>query len=192
MLPQTIKIFRFSQLWFYELAIQAVLLPVFPVWSYSSTGSFQARGSMMVSTHLLGSNAFFFLRLLFISTLPRIPWYAILGCFTAWWCQEFQVREDENKKASSDPGSRIHTMSSSPLSIPWSKSQDQPILKRIEKSTPSPVVGIAMSHWHGETWFIEGHYPNDLPQEIILELSVTQEEKMTWGRSLQVEEIKFS
>ena len=146
----------------------------------------------MVSTHLLGSNAFSFLRLLFIATLPHIPWYATLGCFTAWWCQEFQEREDENRKASSDPCSRTHTMSSSPLSILWSKSQDQPRLKRMEKSTPSAIVGVAMSHWHRETGFIGGYYPNDLLQEIILELSVTQEEKMTWGRSFQVEEINFS
>lgn len=130
----------------------------------------------MVSTHLLGSNAFSFLRLLFIATLPCIPWYATLGCFTAWWCPEFQEREDENRKAS-DPGSRTHTRSSSPLSILWSKSQDQPRLKRMEKSVPSAVVGVAMSHWHRETWFIGGHYPNDLPQEIILELSVTQDRR---------------
>ena len=135
----------------------------------------------MVSTHLLGSNAFSFLRLLFIATLPCIPWYATLGCFTAWWCPEFQEREDENRKAS-DPGSRTHTRSSSPLSILWSKSQDQPRLKRMEKSIPSAVVGVAMSHWHRETWFIGGHYPNDLPQEIILELSVTQEEKNDLGK----------
>lgn len=62
------------------------------------------------------------------------------------------------------------------------KSQDQPRLKRMEKSTPSPVVGVAMSHWHRETWFIGGHYPNDLPQEIILELSLTQEEKNDLGK----------
>lgn len=66
--------------------------------------------------------------------------------------------------------------------VHWSKSQDQPRLKRMEKSTPSPVVGVAMSHWHRETWFIGGHYPNDLPQEIILELSVTQEEKNDLGK----------
>ena len=137
---------------------------------------------MTVPTHLLGSSAFSLLRLLFIFTLPRIPWQATLGCYAAWWCQEFREREDGNRKASSDPGSRTHTMSSSPVSLLWSKSQDQPRLKRMEKSPPSPVVGVAISHWHRETWFIGGRYPNDLPQEIILEPSLTQEEKNDLGK----------